>query len=743
MYKMEKENQKNFTQVQIGKNLYLGSIKCNQEIEKKEILRQPQHIIYCVDISGSMNSELAELRRHLKNHLVSDSISDDTYISIIAFSGKSQCYTVAESLKLNDLRDIDKVHKAIDKYLVAMCLTAFLPPLQAVKNIIKNFSSNAYSFYSLIFMTDGYNNDSPFDEVLSELESMDSIISSATFIEYGYYADSNSLLEMAGKVGGQKIFAKDFESYQIEFDKIINQKSEERIAIPIDEIKTNIAYPYVFGALENGNVVVFSTKYKKEVLVPTSLKELFYFSKVESALYSEDTLKSLYLASYVLLLNNKFFDAEKTISIVGDIALIKDTQGCFGKQKLNRLRDKVLLCYQNKNVRMSEGHDPSFVPNDNQYCIVNLINDLSSNEENRFFPDHDKFSYNRTGVKMEIKRVESPIGAGEIVTPEFVRSYCVDGYPLTDLVYNSERANISMRLKIEGDVLIPKNQWNIEKVPSFIWRNYTIIRDGIVNFRYLPTKLSSKTMKKLEKGGVKMEIDEKGYCIIDLESVPIVNKKMVSSISAKELAKLEIELIKIQSAVKFLKTNTTSRDFQRKTSKFIELIGNCPQEFVDYVNSLGITEFNGFQPAVEAGEATDSYMACSLKTKVSKMSSVPKIDDVKKKINEGKKLTLSEQIVKSEMDKFYGIAQKAYYDGISEKAKENINNTMTEQYLADLDTLRRDAIMEKAKIIFSLIITRSWFKEFASMDENEVQVEVDKDIVTTCKFEFKDEEIYV
>lgn len=739
-------------QIKISKNLYLCDMNVATEKDKEiETVRQQQHILYCVDISGSMCGELDELRRHLKNHLVSDNINENTVISIIAFSGKNECFVVAESVKMNDLRDVKRIHDSIDKYLQAMCLTAFLPPLQEIGGIIERFnkfSGGEKILYSLVFMTDGYNNDSPYTDVIKELEKLEEKLSSASFIEYGYYADSKSMAEMAEVVGGQKIFAKDFESYKIEFDRILTQKTEERKEVAISEIKTNIAFPFLFS-VDGERILLYSTAYKKSVLVPVSTEKLYYFSRVgnEKTTDGESKLKddretALYYASYVLSIKGKFFDSENCMNIIGDKHLIDMFQGSFGKQRLNELQGIIKLSAENPDIRFLEGKIEGYTPNDNQYCLMNLIDDLASSDDNRFYPHHKDFNYNYTGAKMVTKQ-EADISTGEILAcPEFVREYSKNGYPLSDLVYNSERANISIRLRIEGKVNLPPNQWNIVSVPSFIWRNYTIVCDGIFNFENLPVTLNDKTMKKLQKKNVRMETDENGISVIDLTSLPIINKKMVKSISAKELSSIEIELIKVQSLVKFLKP-LTKKDYSKQLSKFLQHVSGMPVEALAFISSLGISEFNGFSPRVEASETTDSYIACYLKTKVAKFSSVPKIDDVVKKINENKNLTPSESVVKSEMDKFYAVASSAVYEGISEKSKKEIEEKIADTYFFDYNEKRKLLLSEKAKIIFSLIMTRSWFKEFASMDENEISVEVFEGLSTTCKFEFVEDSVAV
>lgn len=715
----------------VSKNFNINFKSVGTDVSESEVYHQ--HIIYCVDISGSMSSDLPEVRRHLKNHLVTSNISDNTVISIVAFSGKDQCYTVAEKINLQSLTDIDKMHKAIDKFLLPMCLTAFYQPLNKVSEIIE--SSDPKMLHSLIFMTDGYNNDSSYESVLEVLKSLETKVSSSAFIEYGYYADSKSLNEMAETVGGEKVFAKDFNTYSVEFKALTGKHLAPIKKISIKDFKQDLKFPFVYYTIGE-SIYSQSTKYKDEILLPENVYGINYFSKtqVPDITSQFDRLSELYTAVYVLLDKNKFFEAEEIAVKINDSNILQLLQGCYGKQKFNNLKSIVKDCIFEESARNIES--VAYVPNTNKYSLVELINDLSDDENATFFPDHESFEYNRIGRKMVTKCDD---GENDVAYAEIL--YNQNGYPLSDLVFNESRANVSIRVKYDIDVHLPSNNpcKNITGVNSFMWRNYTVICDGIVNIPLLPVRISEKLLKKISS---KMNIlydNSKNIHVLDLTSLPIVNKKMVQSISAFKLAALEFELYENQSMAKYVK-QLVKENSSEKWCPMTYLEKGYSKEFIDYIISIGITEQNGFSPKVVAQESGDSYMGVYLETKLQKLSSVPKVDDVIKKINESKNLTLSESVMKSTIDQFNGICEKSYYGGISEDSKKHLRAAVSETYFTDTNNKRKQLLMEIAKIKFSLILSRQWFKEFETMDENEIEYTYFGEPLKV-KFEYKEKQV--
>ncbi len=754
--------------VKLNENYFLTTQEVNSEVTV-EVTKKTNHI-FVVDVSGSMHYELPKIRTQLKNKL-SNLMKEGDTISIIWFSGGRDAGILKEEVEVKSLKTLSDLNDAIDKWLRPIGLTAFLKPLQLVKELVGRIQNNRPdSVFSMIFLTDGYNNDCPWNEVITTLKSMETDIASSTFVEYGYYADSRRLTEMASVIGGEKISCDGFDDFEPMFDAKISSSARggKKTVVEITD-----AYLYDFAfSVNDGSVLLYNITDGK-ILVGGDVKEIYFFSpnaigKTENAV---DT--ALYAAIYVLsdkLLND---DAEKIFYALGDQYHYKMLVNAFGKQKLNSFKTAIKECIADTTKRFPDGGRVQIQPvPDDAYCLMNLIEDLGNMENCLFYPNHEDFNYNRIGRKKvavgstiteadkkrlaEAKNVEELTKitaelAENKVDVKFVDSKPERGYPLTDLVWNESRANLSVRIYIEGEAILPENSFGVDKVASFIYRTYTIIKDGIVNIQKLPVLWSKELEDLLIKNGVKFTCDKTIHnalvndttygltIVIDLTSLPLVNKSMVKSISAMELAKQQWELVKLQGDKKVY--DYYKKQLFPKTSEGFLATG-LSQECVDWLKEVGITDYNGFAPKVTSAEATDFYMSVVLDTKIKGLSSLPKVEDVVTKINAGKELKLNEFVMADAIKKYQAQLDSEMYKSLSEEQQKGVLKTYLETKSAILNKQRRKVLQEIAQIKFSLILSKKWFIEFKSFDENTLHVNFDgKDLDIIFDLNEKEEKI--
>jgi len=473
---------------------------------------------------------------------------------------------------------------------------------------------------------------------------------------------------------------------------------------------------------------------------------------------------SLYAGIYVLsdkLLNE---DAEKIFYALGDNYHYKMLVNAFGKQKLNAFKSAIKECVADASKRFPAGQSTITPVPDDAYCLMNLIEDLGSVENCLFYPNHKSFEYNRIGRKRvargkdlsaaDKKRLAEAKDIDEItkiteelkeknVEVKFVNSNPERGYPLTDLVWNAERANLSVRIYIEGKAMLPENKFGVEEVSTFKYNTFTLVKDGIVNVHKLPVLATKRVHEILDNGSVGYEfIIAKGnapaYFIIDLTSIPLVNRGMVKAISAEELAKKEWELKKLQGDKKVY-------DFYRKelfpkeSKSFKELLG---EEAAAWLKEVGVTDYNGFNPKTDAAEAQDFYMSVNLATKIKGLSSLPKVDDVKKKILAGDSLKLSEWVMADALKKYMAEQASEMYQSLSEEQQKGVLKTYLTTKSDLLNKRRRKVLQEIAEIKFALILSKKWFKEFQSFDENTLELTLDdQDLKFT--FDLNEKEVKV
>lgn len=727
--------------VKLDENYYLATQEVNSDVTV-EVAKKTNHI-FVVDVSGSMYSELPLIRTQLKNKL-SNIMRDGDTISIVWFSGRHDAGILKEEVEVKSLKTLSDLNNAIDKWLQTVGLTAFLKPLELVKELVERIKKNRPdSVFSMVFLTDGYNNDCPWNEVIKALKNLENDIVSSTFVEYGYYADTQKLTQMASVLGGEKISCDGFDDFEPVFDSKISSEIMGGKKTVV-EIADKYLYDFAFS-VNNGSVLLYNIVDNK-IMVSSDVKEVYFFAPQKVGVESLPHT-AMYAGIYVLadkLMND---DAEKVFYALGDNHYYKMLANAFGKQKLNAFKTAIKECVADVSKRFPEGVAKIQKVDDNAYCFMNLINDLGNIENCLFYSNHPDFTYNRIGRKRvakggnlsdadkqrlsEAKNVEE---ANKIleelkeknVEVKFVNSNPDRGYPLTDLVWNEERANLSIRIYIEGEAILPKNKYNIDKVASFKYNTFTLVKDGIVNVDKLPVSNSPELLSILNANGVKYKVysmkdNFDNTVVIDLTSLPIVNKGMVKAVSANGLAKQEWELLKLQADKKVYDYYRKSL-FPKTSKSFVEMLG---QECADWLKEIGITDFNGFVPKVTEEESTDFYMSVNLATKVKGLSSLPKVEDVVAKIKDGKPLKLNEWIMSDAINKYIAQTQSDMFTSLSDEQKEGVLKTYLITKSDILNKNKRRVMQEIAQIKFALILSKKWFTEFKSFDENKLNIKLD------------------
>lgn len=727
----------------LDENYYLISQEVITDF-KVDVIKKTNHV-FIVDVSGSMYHDLPLIRKQLKNKL-SNLMNDGDTITIIWFSGNGESGILKEEVEVKSLKTLTDLHNAIDKWLVPVGLTAFLKPLELTKEVIERIRINRPdSVFSLIFLTDGYNNDCPWNEVTKTLKGLENDLAASTFVEYGYYADTKKLTEMASLVGGEKISTSDFDEFEPVFETKISSslKSNKKISVAIED---PYLYDFAFTVNDNGSVLLYNIPEDGNVLVPENTNELYFFSDKEIGEVNQDKIpekeQSLYAAIYLLSDKLMNFEAEKVFYALGDNYYYRQLINAYGKQKLNVFKNAIKSCIVDQSKRFPEGVSKIQSISDDAYCLMNLFEDLGETSDVLFYPNHPDFEYNRIGRKKiargselseedkkRLSEARNIIEATEILNElkdknidiKFEASDPNRGYPITDLVWNSERANLSVRIRIDGKATLPDNKFDLNEVATYKYNTFTIIKDGILNVDKLPISCHKKTKELLDNKGISYVSSDAQTATIDLSSLPIINRKMVKSISAIDLAEQEWELVKLQAENKVYKFYKNEL-FPKKSEKFAELVG---EEAAEWLKEIGITDYNGFTPKTDFEESPDSYMSVNLKTKIKGLSSLPKVEAVLDKIRQNKPLKISEWIMSGPIKNYLHQLDSEIYKSLDKKNQEDILKNYLTKKTNELNVNKRKAMQKVAEIKFALILSKRWFCEFKSFDDNKLDLELD------------------
>ncbi len=750
--------------LKITDNFYLNGKTINQIQSELSLIKPkslPVNFIFTVDVSGSMSYELREIRKQLKNKLSSLVKEGDT-ISIIWFSGLNDAGILKEEVEIKSLKNLEDLNTAIDRYLTPQGATSFSRPLVLAKEVIDRIKQNRpNSIFSLIFLTDGYHNSGSFEAVTKSLTNLSPDLASSTFIEYGVYADSARLTQMSEILGGEKILAKNFDEYDVVFEDKISKtlSSNKKVVVDITDSKHNFCF-----SVEDGEVIAYLIN-DNQILISDTIDTIYYFSENGVNIIAPDNTSIPVIYAAMNLLSDRMLnkDVELMFGLLGDVNAFEMFNNAFGKQKLNDFKTFLKECVTDESKRFISGKVDKLVLDENAYSFLNLIDILTKDDDTLFYPNHTNFNYNKIGGakvqkstliteenKLRIANATTIEELNEIVTDmntnhvgelKFVDSNKTKGYKLSDLVWNEKRANLSIRVRYNGTVDLPKNNFGITTIETFIYRTYTIVKDGILNLTTLPISFSSKEVyNELQKNNLIYEtdpfIENDHIYTIDFNKLPIINRSMVKNISAKLLSEMEWKLLKLQA-------NKKVYDYYEKTlfpKESIGFIDKYGKDAEEWLKTIGITESLGFAPKLTAAESSDFYMAVVLDTKIAGYSSLPKVNDVEAKIKENKALKPNEALLAEGVNDYLKILE--LMESVPESVKDQALSDWLNKSKTKFVKEKREVMMEIAKIKFSLILSKGWFEEFATFEENTLSLKID-DIDLKFTFDMKEEEVKI
>jgi len=729
------------------------------EIASTSTPKEPTPIdhIIVVDCSGSMSSDLPKIREQLKAKLPKLLGEKDT-VSIVWFSAKNQFGTLITAEPVPTLADLQTIHKAIDRWLRPIGLTGFKEPLEEVSRLIEKIGKDRT--FSLFFMSDGCDNQWPRADIIKAVEGISGKVAQAIFVEYGYYADRPLLTQMAEKAGGTLIFAEDFDRYAPTFERILQQQIHSAKRISVD-IPGDTIGGFTF-ATHYGDLYTFSVDEGK-VAIPEGIDAIYWLAPNPVGLVIDEETrgnKAAYAAVSLFATRMQPNVVWPLLKTLGDVDFIEQYSSCFGKQKYSAFQELAKSAAFDATIHYVKGFDPNKVPKEDAFTLLELLNILANDENNRVLLEHPDFKYSRIGrgrvdageaaVKDlteqltnetdETKKQElrDKIATLSVDPLTFKADPAPDGYPISSLTYNEERPNISFMVRKSGSVDLSKRLPSGSKIPAefktFVFRNYAVIKDGLVNIDTLPVKLSKSTWNKLVAAEV-VTGDYTETVVLNLKSLPIVNRKMVHSASAKTRFSLEYRLTKARAAQKVYGHYKKER-FPRKSEGFGIIYGEAD---ATWLKDQGITDYSGFGPKVVQAAATDHYMGKELVVSIKGLSSLPTVKDVKDRIAKGK-LTPSASLMVPYVEEVEAFLASDIYAKAPNKDKlfETWLDGQTKAATAEV----RLMLSEVAQQTFAVVVGQIWFKEFASLDENSLTIEIDKTKIE-CKVDMKEVQISI
>lgn len=749
----------------------------------------PTNHVTVFDCSGSMTGELPRIREQMKKRLKSLLKEGDTF-SAIWFSGRGETGVLLEAEPVPTLKELSDVEKAIDRWLRPIGLTGFKEPLQEVGKLVERVSKKNKNPFSMLFMSDGCDNVWPRTDILKVVGDVGSKLAAATFVEYGYYADRQLLSSMAERAGGVHIFADAFDKWEPVFEKVMQSRP-----VGGKRVEIKVAGDPIGGfvwALHDGDLMTFEASSGK-ALVAEGVDEIAYLSPMSvgqtSALdviaeaetkraeatragitmnmakrvETDVSVRHAYAAMSLFSVRMKPDVIFPLLKATGDVEFINRFANCFGKVAISEFMDLAKNAAFKSALRFMAGHNPNLVPPDDAFCVLNLLTALAEDDENRILLDHPEFKYSRISrgrldaaehftaeeqaevdkITAEMAKTKSAKKLKELQAQldgitakkqdalKFVADPAPDGYSIAALTYNEERPNISLLVRKTGTVDLTSCKDGPAgvpvKFPTYIFRNYAIVRDGMVNVEKLPVKLTPTTYNRLVDAGVKMTLNA-GALVIDVKSLPIINRKMVTDVSGIRLAQLEYALVQARCAQKVYNHYKKELFPEPPARSIADMYGDDAAAWLD---AHGIGR-NGFAPkSTVQAESVDFIVGKKMLVALDGYASLPSVNDVKKRMTNGKK-PLS------------GCAQvmaEAINEVEAQKSKADFQRWITDKATTTKNAVR-DLLHTKSQIMFAVIVGQTWFTEAKSLDDNTFATKVNG-VPVTCTVSLEEEQIKI
>ena len=690
-------------------------------IEFKNAVAKPtptNHFFVC-DVSYSMDRELPKIRQHLKNNLATLVKPEDT-VSILYFASRGQYGSVFVGEKVRDLADLSNINAAIDRFLRPTGCTGFVEPLQLAASLATDLQAENGNLNSLLFLTDGYDNCWNTQDILKACSVLPLTFNNIAFLEYGYYVNRPLLEKMSESTNALHKFVEGFSDFEPAFDEILTAQTSARVEVKVGDA-THAVY------LDDGRLYVLNAA-NGVVLVPEHIKNIIALG--DNAINDIDSITdedTLYTVLFFAIHTMNPDLAWKVLKKLGDVRLIKVYDNCFTKQDYSNAKAAIEQAVVDRGNRFVDGIDHNMVPDENAFTLVDALAILAESDT-VIDLSSPHWAYNRTSRKTEQKdddtieilskaiadatsEEERKELAAKLVEhqswkPEFTQT--TTKVNVKHLVGNSSRPNISINTDLKGFVTIPENFQKKLGLPEQIEtkqvRNFTIVKDGIVNVKVLPLETDIPTLKNLRASGLTITPleklgDDRMSVLVDFSSLPLVNRAMTKGISGKQYLSdvVDLELLKgRQKVMKFF------RDEAIGMRNAVGLATQYGEEAAQWLSENGVRDY-GFSPKVATGDVSDVYMSKELNVKIKGASSLPAVAATVKKRDEGKKsLNNGDLIILFAYDTV--VAELAELD------KDKVIEYLDKETRAAINEVR-DLNKRLSRVMYGIVVGHGWFTD--------------------------------
>lgn len=696
-------------------DLYLNEQFVTVEPQAETKVRAAVNHIWLVDRSGSMSRELPRLIEDLK--LRHRELNTQDTLSFGYFSSEGMYRFVFKGLKLTCEEDHNKLDQELNKYKQSLSLTCFSEILQDSLSVIEELSWISTNFALWLF-TDGYPVVSDYPkEVMNigtALGKLECRLTSAQFIGYGDYYNRELLAQMAAEVGGELRHCSDQQDYgRAMTDFIEGMPTVKKVNVELDGMGEILN---VFTI--HSGICSYEQAFKEVLVSPPSVGDTFsvYFISNDVAADSQEVvidennfnkpefyslIDGALAGTVVLNQRMKTADAIALLAVIGNRFLFFKLGSAFTAQEHGEFENQVTDILKSSDWRYPEGYKSNPLPDKNAFCVLDLLDKLVEHNSS-FLPNHPDFRYKRTGRK----------------------TVTVEGYPefqpikgassdIAGLTWNSSKLSLSALVRVPGIVYLPdaSSVGLTAAINTYVWKNYTIIKDGHLWTSRLPVVMSEEAISDIYKEDcIDASVPNSKEVLIDLDQLPLINLTIAESArqpgAGQTLANLTVEDEVLGARLKVYK-----HLLAEVTPEQVSFDG-FTEEQTAFLQSKGITK-NGFSPPTVKEDVTDQYQVKTFELKVAGWSSLPKVEKAIETLDNN---YTTNSIPLAEM-----VRTLLLFRTCTKNCTDEVIKGWLECQIAVIKKRQRELRSQVQRSKFSVILGKQWFPEFDSRDNCTLQ----------------------
>lgn len=694
-----------------------------QEVVKTKVVNWSKGVNHLAiwDRSGSMYGALEQLTEDLKKQLRTAKVGDT--ISLGWFSGEGDFNWPLKGFKVTDKADFTTLDKIIDQNNTTRGTTCFSDILSDSEKVVTDLLPFGNTF-SLMFLTDGHPVVSDYTKELVKItEAIERVagkITTSLLVGYGNYYNKELMSKMAEKFGGTLIHQSDLSTFKTNYGEFMerSRKSEPKVFVELHAQPHPDGFAFavtdnnisVLAVDENNGVAFTPTTAKTDYVYTVTNKKPSSGSAMTIDTLDEHMIKAVYGAALGFVQRGKTELALEVLSTLGDVGLVNAVNNAFTNAEYGNVEAAISKAIGSPTGRLLNGRKVGCLPKTDAFCLLDVMDILMADDQAEFWPQHEEFSYTKIGVGSKTKDGFPKFNADADAR-----------VPMTGLVWHDSKLNLSVRAKIDGTIDLKDGpSVGLDKTfDTFVWRNYTIVKDGFLNTTKLPVSMSKASYSKLLEEGLIDKEHNRHYAgqpyVLHLDRVPVVNRAIAqnftSAVALCENAYTEMQLMSDMKVLNYLRN-----EVEPKTDRGLNLGLTEKQE--EFLKELGVTR-NGYAPPVYKMEPTDFYMAKEFNIKVKGLSSIPKVDDVLAKTASKGTLTASAQLVADSL----AMVSKVYKPGDAPATKNKVVlsklDSLTTSTKAKLQEIRTN--MQKAK--FAIVLAKQSWSDFNSRAGSKLTVD--------------------